>query len=163
MFSVLNIIKFETLLRLTSCSVFHTLYSLLSASISSPSIFHCCLPVFPSPPSLWFVQSRCHAVLCGSSGDELPLLVNRLFILQPYQPHCRVSSRQLQSRSPALIMSSDQALHTNAHTVNTHTDNFVFIQFTSSLLSHQHVYPHTDSHTYTLIELTESWFDSCRY
>lgn len=52
-------------------------------------------------------------------------------------------------------MSSDQAVHTNTHTVNTHiytqTHKDTFIQFTSSLLTHQHsVFTHLLTHTLTI-------------
>lgn len=97
-------------------------------------------------------------MLCGSSGDELPLLVNSLFILQPYQPHCRVSSRQLQSRLPSLIMSSDQDFHTSTHSEHTHirsnnnnhnnnkkTRIYTVHKFTACSLTRL-VYSHTYSH-----------------
>lgn len=93
--------------------------------------------VFLSPR---FVRSKFHAELRGSSGDELPLLVNTLFILQPYQPLYRVSSRQLQSRLPALIMSSDQGFDTNTRSEYTHTCK----QLNTEV--HQHV---EDKQTYT--------------
>ena len=139
------------------------------------------IPRFPASvcPSPWFVWSRCHAVLCGSSGDELPLLVNSPFILQPYQPHCRVSSRQLQSRLPSLIMSSDQDFHTSTHSEYAHlrsnnnnnnnkkTHIYTVHEFTARSLTCL-VYSHTHSHEHmhcvcvcqakdTIMDLTVSW------
>lgn len=138
---------------------FISFWALLPPSLLPPYLsavfmhlsFPAALPLCSCPR---FLQSRCHAALCGSSGDELPLLVSSLFILQPYQPRCRVSSRQLQSRLPNLIMSSDRALHTE-HTHREHARihyskwRHALIRFTSSPLTHQHVqYIHTLTHTH---------------
>lgn len=148
---------------------FRALLSCLSLFLLHISLLYILIPCFPasvcpflslSPPSPWFVRSRCHAVLCGSSGDELPLLVNSLFILQPYQPHRRVSSRQLQSRLPSLIMSSDQDFHTSTHSEHAHlrsnnnnnnrkTRIYTVHKFTARSLTRL-VYSHTLTWTYKL-------------